>query len=314
MAITTDSLLAGVKRRGILATNGTRLQDPDLIALIDGTIKTIVVPFLDSCNGNYFVRTDTVPIVANQSTYDIPYRSVGRTLRDLKITNTDNDYKRDCPQITYEDAYSQEYNGYRYSHYFEGDQFTLVPNVSGTVATSDSLLVSYKIMPSNLVRLSQAAKVVSVSDPNVTVESVGDVATNSVVDFIGGRAGNRIYSFDATVTNVSGTTITFGADVIPSDLTAGDYISLAQTSPVVNMVADECGPWIELLATRKALQALGDSEGANEITPDIQQEQENLNKIMEPRNEGEPKVIIDRRGLVRGRTFYRSRFYYGGTV
>jgi hypothetical protein len=314
MVVTTDELLAGVKRRGIIASNTSRLDDDDLLALIDGVIKTTVVPFLDSCNGNFFVRTDVIPIVAGQSSYDIPYRAVGRSLRDLKMQSSTGDNTWRCPQIGLENSHREYDGGESYRHYFLGDQFVLVPDVKSNYSLSENLLISYKIMPNKLVKLSLAAKVSSVSDPSVSVESVGDIITGSTVDFIAGKSGNRIYSFDAIVTNVSGTTLTFGSDVIPSDLSSGDYISIAQTSPVVTMIPDEVSPWIEILSVRKALQALGDTDGANEVMPDIQIEKENLNKILEPRNEGETIPIINRNSLVRGRVFDRARFRYGGSV
>ena len=72
MAVTTDEVLAGVKRRAVVPTNQVTLDDDDIIKLIDDVIKVHVVPMVDSANGEFFVTSETTNLVAAQSKYDIP--------------------------------------------------------------------------------------------------------------------------------------------------------------------------------------------------------------------------------------------------
>lgn len=311
MAVTTDVVLAGVKRRAVVPTNQVTLDDDDIIKLIDDVIKVHVVPLIDGVNGEFFVTSETTALVAGQSNYSIPYRAVGRVLRDLLILDSTGT-KRDCPYVEPEDVHLFDDTALDFGHYFQGDQIYTVPDVPSTYTGSESLYITYKLRPSSLVKLANAAKVVSVSSPNVEVDGAGDIATNSVVDFIAGKSGNRILSMDKTCTNVSGTTFTFAAADIPSDLAAGDYVSLQGTSPVITMIPDECSPWIERLAAREVLLSIGDDVGADKLAPGIAQERENLLSLLEPRNEGEPKIIINRRSLARGGKFAQSRWIYGG--
>ena len=88
MAVTADRILAGVKRRAIVPTNQVTLDDDDILDLIDDVIKIHAVPLIDSVNGEYFVTSELTAITAGQSNYSIPYRAIGRVLRDLKIKNT----------------------------------------------------------------------------------------------------------------------------------------------------------------------------------------------------------------------------------
>jgi len=313
MAITADRVLAGVKRRAVVPTNQVTLDDDDILDLIDDVIKVHAVPLVDSVNGEYFVTTELDAIVASQDNYDIPYRSIGRTLRDLRIKNTTSNDIRNVPYIEPEDVHLYANTASYFGHYFQGDQIYLVPSVPSTFTSPESLLKSYKIRPSSLVKLNSAAKVVSVSSPNVTVEAAGDIVTGSVIDFIKGKSGNRIYSIDATCTNVSSTTLTFGdGSDLPTGLEAGDYIALAGFSPVITMIPDECSPWIERLAAREVLLSIGDDIGADKLAPGISQERGNLLQILEPRNEGEPKIIINRASLARGGKFNQTRWNYGG--
>lgn len=312
MAVTTDSVLAGVKRRAVVPTNQVTLDDDDILKLIDDVIKVHVIPLVDSVNGEFFVTAEQTNLVAGQSNYSLPYRAIGRVLRDLLIIDTDTGTKRDCPYIQPEDVHLYDDTALDFGHYFQGDQVYTVPSVPSTYSGSEALYFLYKLRPSSLVKLSNAAKISSVSSPNVEVEAVGDIATASVIDFIAGKSGNRILGMDKTVSNVSGTTITFDASDLPSGLAAGDYISLQGTAPVVTMIPDECSPWIERLAAREVLLSIGDDIGADKLAPGIAQERENLLSLLEPRNDGEPTIIINRRSLARGGKFAQSRWIYGG--
>lgn len=311
MAVTADSVLAGVKRRAVVPTNQVTLDDDDILKLIDDVIKVHVVPLVDSTNGEFFVTSELEAITASQDNYSIPYRAIGRTLRDLKIKNTTSNNVRNCPYVEPPDIHLYTDTTLDYGHYFKGDEIYLVPSVPSTFSATESLEKWYKIRPSSLVKLANAAKVTSVSSPSVEVDAAGDIATNSVIDFIKGKSGNRIYSIDKTCTNVAGTTLTFAAADIPSSLEAGDYVSLQGTSPVVTMIPDECSPWIERLAAREVLLSIGDDVGADKLAPGIAQERTNLLMLLEPRNEGEPKVIINRSGLVRGNRWQQRRFLSG---
>ncbi len=313
MAVTADRILAGVKRRAVVPTNQVTLDDDDILDLIDDVIKVHAIPLVDSVNGEFFVTNELEAITASQDNYDIPYRSIGRTLRDLKIKNTTSNDVRNCPYIEPEDIHLYTDTAVNFGHYFRGDQIYLVPSVASTFSATESLEKWYKMRPSSLVKLSAAAKVSTVSSPNVTVEAAGDIVTGSIIDFVQGKSGNRIYSIDKTVSNVATTTFTFDADDIPSALTAGDYISIQGTAPVITMIPDECSPWIESLAAQRVLEAIGDIEGATAYSDDIAQEKRNLLQILEPRNEGEPKIIINRGSLVRGGKFHQRRWLYGGS-
>lgn len=313
MAVTADRILAGVKRRAVVATNQVTLDDDDILDFVDDVIKVHVVPMVDSVNGEFFVTNELTAIVASQSNYSIPYRAIGRGLRDLKIKNTTSGDTRNVPYIEPEDIHLYKDTALDYGHYFRGDQFYTVPDVPSTFSATESFEIWYKMRPSSLVKVSNAALVTSVSSPSVEVSAANDIATSSVIDFIQGKSGNRLYSIDKTCTNVSGTTLTFAAADIPSDLQAGDYISLAGTSPVITMIPDECSPWIETLTTQKVLEALGDNEGAQVLGDDILTERRNLLQLLEPRNEGEPKIIINRASLTRGSKFHQTRWNYGGS-
>lgn len=313
MAILADDLLTGVKRRISIPANQVLLEDSDMLAIADSIISSKMVPLFESVNQDYFVTMTSVPLVASTSEYDIPYRSVGRGLRDLKIKDsaTDETYVRSLAKIAIEDIQLVLGNSTTSGFYFKGDRIVLVPPVSSATQT-DYLEMWYRIAPSKLVQTSATSTVVTVGDTDVTVDAVpSTITTLTPIDFVQGKSGNRIYDIDITPTAASGTTISFASGEIPDDLTAGDYISLAGYAPVATMLPDESYSLLESLVAKRCLKAIGDFEGSREINEDISDEQKGLLKLIEPRIEGEPTIIVNRDGLVRGGRATQRRWFYG---
>ncbi len=311
MAITADRLLEGIKRRIIVPSSQSLFSDTDFFAFADDIISSRIVPLLESVNQEFFVTRTSTPLVASQSIYSIPYRAIGRSLRELKISDS-NDNVRNIALISIEDAHVFNPNSLTCGFYFLGDKIHLVPDVPSSISGSQSLDIWYRLPPSKLVASSSAAFVVSVSSPDVVVTSVpSGMVTGSVIDFVQGRSGNSIYEIDKTITNIAGTTITFDPADIPDDLAAGDFIAMAGYSPVVNFVPNECYSLIESLTAKRVLTSQGDFEGAARLEEDISEETKNIKMILEPRIDGEPTIIINRYSLARGNKYRQRSWIYG---
>lgn len=311
MAITADYLLTGVKRRIVMPASQVTFTDTDILAFGDNIISSRIVPMIESVNQEFFVTIHEEDLVAGQSEYKIPYRAVGRALRELKLKDT-NENIRNIALVSIEDAQTFYMSTLTTKFYFKGDKIRLVPDVPSSISPDQSLQIWYRLAPSRLVQLSEAAQVASISNDTVTVTDVpSGFSTGMLIDFVQGKSGNSIYSIDQEVTNISGTDITFGTDVVPDDLEEGDYVCVAQTSPVINFVPNECYSLVESLTARRVLVSAGDFEGAKMLDDDIREEEKNLKMILEPRITGEPTVIINRWGLVRGNKFAQRTWLYG---
>lgn len=312
MAITADRLLEGVKRRITVPASQVLLQNADILAFADDVIKIQLVPIIASLNEEFFVNSESIALVAGQTEYSIPYRAIGRMVRELKVIGQGN-YVRNVAKIALEDAQifgpSTAVSGF----YFRGDKIHLVPDIPSPLSSDQSLLIWYLMAPSNLVQTTSAALVTAVSDPIVTVSAVPDsFSVGSSVDFIQGKSGNTIYGIDKTITNISGFQFTFGSGDVPDDLVPGDYISLQMSSPVINFLPNEAYPLVESMVCKRCLDAIGDYEGSVALDPMILDEKTNLKMLLEPRIEGEPTVIINRYGLARGNKFWRNGWLNNG--
>lgn len=316
MAINSDYLLQGVKRRITDPQHQNRLENADILAFADQIVQAEIIPIMESSQQDYFVTYTETPIVSGQTEYKIPYRSVGRNFREIKIKNTGdtgNVAWRNVPLISIENAYQY----YAWSNiagfYFKGDRIQLVPDVSNLSAPNATLGMWWRLAPNKLVEFDLTSEVVSVASNVVTVDGIpGDIFAGVLVDFNQAQSGCSILAYDVPVQSTSSTTITFAsADLIPSDLEPGDYINLSGTSYVLNSVPNECYPLVETLTCRRCAQAIADYENVKMLDADAKIERENFKKLIEPRIDGEPVIIVNPRSLARGWKFNQRTWLYG---
>lgn len=306
MAKTADRLIQGVKRRVIIPASQPLMADADFLMLADDVIASKMVPMISATRQDFFVTSTAVDCVSGTSVYSIPYRSIGRALRDLKLVDS-NGSKQSLTLMTLEDEHMFSTSGTPYSFYFKGDKIVLVP----TPNSSDyDLEMWYEFMPSSLVTVAQSSTVSSATTTVVTVDQVPAGITPGVtVDFIQGISGNSLLAFDKTVQAVTSTSITFTSGDIPVALSSGDYIALSGKSPVI-MLPDEAYPLLETHTAIRVLNSIGDFEGAGSLREDAKEEEKNLLKILEPRITGENTKIINRNSLLRGsRNAYRRGYF-----
>lgn len=298
-------LIANIKRRCTIPASQRLLEDTDILAICDTVTMEKLVPEIISLRQNYFVTSSDVALTDGTDTYSIPYRAIGRTLRDLKIKYSDGQ-KSDLSLVDLEDEhYLGAVTGFPRSFYFKGDKIVLVPPPGAGL----TLEMWWEMPPSLLIKEDQAAKVISTSGDDITVDSVPPSITLSTdLDFIEGKAGFCTYAYDITPINIVGTTITFSAGALDNlTITAGDYLSVVETTPLVQLPR-ECQPFLETLAARRVLQAIGDFEGLKMLSPDEDDDLKQMRRLLEPRIRGEATKITHRNGLLRGVT---SRYRRG---
>jgi hypothetical protein len=155
MAMIVDNVIAGIKSRSIFTTNQITIDTDQLLSFLNSIIQLDMVSLVDSTNQEFFVRTVDVPIVAGQSRYRIPYRSMGRTLRDLKFHDTDSSNERFQNMILIDpddlDFYRVGYKNYA-GFYFKGDSVIIVPDVPSVVSDTAALQMWYKLKPNSCER------------------------------------------------------------------------------------------------------------------------------------------------------------------
>jgi len=307
MAKTGNQIISQVQLTITMPNNQELLTDDRILAFANEEIAATIVPMITSLNQEYFVALEEEDTVDGEPFYDIPYRAVGRILRDLKVRNPSTGGNGanvwSCTQIYLEDASNAEWTAQNFAYHFQGDRIRLFPIPQNNTFT---LLKYYFLRPNQVVKLGDSGTITGISGNIVDVAVVpSNLVNGAKVDFIKGLQGNRTIAMDQTITNVSGTQITI-ADV-PTDLAVGDYVSLAETSPVMQIPDDFFNLLVYLTASR-CLDAIGDLEQKKVIDESIPSKRRAMEMLIAPRNQGEKIKIVNRSGLLRGN---RNAFYRG---
>lgn len=307
MTVTSDEFLAAVKRLVTVPAQQELLSDEDILALGTDVMRDAITPMILSVDEDYFVtKGASIPILPGVISYPIPSRSVARKLREIKILDK-NGFITDFPKVNIARAHMYQNSTSPFGFYFLGDRIELVgkPTESGY-----SLLLYWPIQPGKLTKVSSAGRIVGISGDAVSFDTLPEGFTVSDrYDFIDGYSGNWFKGILAPVTDVSGSTLTFETGSVPSDLSVGDFVSLTGTSPVLQ-IPDEGAPLLQTLTAYDVLGAISDFQGQDKLMGKIERQKEAFLKLMAPRIDGEPTIIINDRGLLRGRPGFRNRLSF----
>lgn len=302
MIFTGDVLLASVKRNVMLPFNQNQLSDSDLLAFADEEIAARIMPEIIKLREEYAVYTETVPLVASVSNYQIPRRASGRVLRFLEL-QLDSTTTIAMAQIARADQryYSNNTTGtYPTGFYYQNDQVIVLPPV-GTSPTQ-SLVFSFMMRHSQMTKLGSAGVVTNIntSTGDVTLSQAfpSIISAGMLMDFVGAQSESVILGYDVPLTNVSGATVSFAPVNLPANLSIGDYVTLAQQTPVI-LLPEECGPAVMQAVTVRVLTAQKDLEALPLAQAELQVKINSMRELLTPRMEGEPQMVINRNGLLR---------------
>lgn len=297
MTVTCDEFLASVKRLVTVPASQSLLEDEDILALATDIMRDTMVSTMLSVDEEYFVtRGAAIPLVTGQSSYRIPSRAIARKLREIKLQSGAN-VVSDFPKINIDRVQVYTSNSAPFGFHFLGDRI----EIQGTPDPAYSLLLYYPIQPGSLVKTAKAGVVTGISGDDVTIDNVPtEYAINKRMDFIEGVSGNWFLGIQSLVTNIAGNTLTFEAGTVPTDLSIGDYVAMTGQSPVLQ-VPDEGAPLLQALTAYDVLGTISDFEGQDRLEKKIKQQKIDFLKIITPRIDGEPNIIVNDRSLLRGR-------------
>jgi hypothetical protein len=302
MARITTELLYAVKTGNAVPSSPSLVDDTRILRFADEEVEGTILPAIYAMNQNYLLNVVPTALTAGLDTYQVNERALGRTLRDLKLY--DGTQFRNMVLINLEDAHLYTTNAYPVGFYFFGDSVVVVPP-----PTSSSLSIYQYIFqrPGRFCAVSDAALVVSVASDVVTVtQTPSGIIAGTSVDFIQGRSGNKTLAIDTSVSSVSATSITFATGATPTGLAAGDWIAVAQTTPVVQF-PEEAFSLLVTLTSIRVLESIGDYEGANALKELASDKKKSFEKMIAPRIQGEPIKIITRGLLRRSRSTWVGR-------
>ena len=284
---TTANLLSAVNRRAFVPNGQTTFTDVEILDIADEILQNEILPTIMSVQEEYFVAEKDYNLTANLSSYEIPDRSIGLTVREVHFVNSSGtvyDLNRIEPEeIDSTTRTSATPEGF----YIESNTIKVFPIPN---STSGTLKVKFYLTPSSLVEVADAA-VISAIDTNTNIVTVSSIpstwVTGNTFDLIKSSGGQECRAFDLISTLVSGNDITLPS--LPSGLAVGDYIALQDQSPLVQLPKS----FRSLLAQGVACFILDKMNlpGAEKENKRYEEALERVRNMIVPRTKGSPRSV-----------------------
>lgn len=275
-----DELLVSIKRSTALPASQNRLSDVDILALADEEIQTKMLPMLTELRNEYLVVSESFEMTAGRTDYPIPYRAIGRTLRDVTITLQGN-VTDTLPYVQPEDSYVAGQLGF----FLRADKLVLT-----SAQSSGTLNLFYEVRPSRLVLLAECARIASLTTTTAVVVAVpSTIVTGTIVDVLEARSGHTMLGQDIAVTNVASTIFTLA---VPTAVVVGDFIAPAETSPVI-MLPQEMHQVLATAVAVRVLESIGDFEALASHQTRLMEKMTAVRSLLTPRVRGAAHVIIN---------------------
>jgi hypothetical protein len=307
MAWTTTELLADVRRSGMLPDSApSGVSDADILAHANKELQARLLPLVMAVREEFYVQPYSTALVGNQQGYRVPSRGIGNKLRDVLLQLSDGSLQnlaRIAPEA-YPEMMTTAPSVYPWAFFLESDSVMLVPTPSTTSAAT--LVLKYLLRPSWLVPVSASATptvtTVQANTPSagltrINHSATGDDLGGQRLDVVMGRPGFRTLMVGAVPVSSGAGYVVVNATDLPSDFStansAGDYLSAAETTPVVQL-PPELHNLLYQRTLCRVLQSIGDLEALQAAEANAAQMEKDAIGIIANRVEGEPKKVVGR--------------------
>lgn len=311
MAWTADDLLADVRRSGVIPTAvASALADTDILLQADKETQARLYPFLIGLREDWYTHETDYPAVAGQQRYRLPRRNLAGRVRDVlwfPQGTTGSAPYQSLPRIDPDKAWQWSNagaSGVPAAWYLDGAHVVLVPAPASTAAV---LRVRWYTRPGRLTLATNARQITAVT-PSGGLYQIQYAAfidwdsTSQTPDIIKGSQPFEYLGLDLAVSSGgSSTQCTFSQSAILAGTApeVGDWVSLPDTSPVVQLPVEAHGLLVQRTVARM-LRQQGFFSEARDADADANGMEADLLRLFASRVEGEPRRLV-------GGAFFRRR-------
>lgn len=282
-------IVPGVVRNAKLPLSNVTYQAADIAVLSDDEISSEILKVILSTREGYYLRyIDLTP--DSNGMVQIPYRTIGGRIHKVQFisgTLLMNATRIEPSDLT--NTVSPPTNSYAF--YIQGNDIVTLP-------AQASIRVWFFLRPSSLTPQANCGQVTAITSTTVDIASTpSSFVTGYNIDFVQDQPPFGLISYDQALTNVSGTTLTFAAGVIPSTLAVGDWICPAGQSPVAQIPL-EFQPILKQRVTVRILEIQGHLQRLAAAQAKLRELEDAVFHIINPRVEENPRKITPDRGIL----------------
>lgn len=297
---TSDTVIAGIKRRGSIPTSQGLLQTSDFLAFINSEIESIVVPLILDHRQEYFVTYTDISVVAGTDTYDIPSDSIALGIREAVYVDVNGKIIDQLEQLSLEKV-SSDSSVIAEGYYFLGNSVVIYPKP----ASAKTLRLYYHKDPNEVVASSDCGQITAIDTENniLTLSNVpSSWTTSDTIDVISSTPGFNTKATGVSISAISSPTVTVSS---VENLSVGDWVALEGFTPIPQ-IPKNTFKIVEQAAVIKCLEALGKNPQTAEVK--LNQYINGFSKVISPRSKGSAKAITSNgKGLFSNGSRYRHR-------
>jgi len=292
MGLTTEELIAQIKRRVSVPASQIKYDNSDFIAFLDNAIASKIVPKLIDIDEGFFVDMQDVPLVAGQSKYRIPEFAVCWTIHEIGYLDTNGSY-RVLPRSTRGTERAGTTDNHPYGFYLEDGNIVTTPDMGTTV--SGSIRFYFYRRLNKLILSASCGKVNTVTsvgtDWQLTVDTApAGIATTA--DVIFGSSPYEVISYNSGTT-VVGLNVTIAKADFDATPQVGDWVVQSGYTPIPHLP----DAWQYLLAdfgARKTMIGNVDAKTLQLLDSDIKDDIDGIRRVTQSRTKGSPRKRVSR--------------------
>ena len=310
---TTDDLVSYVKRKVQAPSAGFQLSDAQILEIaFEATTKKFVPP-IRGIREDFFTTYETIALTNGVASYRLPKRASSTTIKQVLLVQTGAPNRAwPVPRRPVSEGWAAigVSTTVPWSYVIEGAQIRLMGTPQD--ASQYEMRVYYQRRPSRYVAVSQSSVVLSITDSNTFVLSaVPAWATLSDrLDVMSPEPeADLLVQGAASDIDPTNTTVNFTGTATTSQMSVGDYVAKADTTPVI-LLPDA---FIHLLIDATAaecMRSIGDYDAAASLDAQWASGMEMALASIAIRAEAQPLPIRNSNAGL----FQRGRWYNGGWI
>jgi hypothetical protein len=297
-----NGFIEQVKTLAHVPLNQRTYTSEKLLALGDNELRTALLrQILDVREGYYLTYVDYA--MTSDGIYPVPRRAIGGRINGVQLRNGNIIYsltRIEPMQLTN----TQNPPANTYGFWFEGNNLVTCP-----VLSIGTCRIYYYVRPSNMTSQTNCAQVSVINGLDVTFTAVpSGYSIGTLCDFTQAQPPFGILATDSEVTATGSNTLTF--DAVPADLEVGDYVSLAGTT-CIPQLPFEYHPLLFQRVAVKVLEGQGYIPKMQAAQKKLEDMEKDVQSIINPRDEMNPKVITPSRSIVISGPAMRGGWFVG---
>jgi len=247
--LTSDTLIASVKRRAMLPTTQSTFTEADFLAFANEEQDIGITPHILQYHEDYLMQIDYLPVTPGQSYYEIPSRSTGNKVRMIHYMDPSGNVF-EMTRVLIEDLPYYQNGSFGISNqgirafFIENDEIVLMPVDRHSLV--GFLQVSYYLSPNELVATNTVSTITGF-DPYTGVVTVNSVPTNMAsavpMDILQTRSPHKRLALDITPSQVSNTSNFYQFGVTPiTQVTCSAKASIPASSYIFLLANGQLAP------------------------------------------------------------------------